>query len=103
MLLFDKLLALPLFQGMSHNDLDTIVSSTKFEFRKSDANTVVFHEGDAYTDLCFVILGTLRTTTTADDHSYRVTEYIKAPLLLQPDRLFGLRQRFTHTYTAMDE
>ncbi len=100
--IYDQLFSLPLFQGMNHDDVDIIIETTKIGFGKHEAGTIVIHEGDKCDNLIFLINGTLAVETNANDHSYTVTEQLKAPSLIQPDRLFGLHQRYTHTYKAIE-
>lgn len=38
--------------------------------------------------------------TEADDHGYSIEEDISAPEIFQAETIFGLNQRFTHTYIA---
>lgn len=38
--------------------------------------------------------------TYADDHGFSVEETVTAPCILQPERLFGLTQRYTRNFIA---
>ena len=98
--IYDQLLQFPLFQGMSHADLMHIVAHTKFDFTKHPHGRRFLREGDPCTQLYFLISGTLRTETTADDGGYRVVEQLSAPYIVQPEALFGLGQRYTATIYA---
>ena len=99
--IYDRLLQFTLFQGMSHADLMQVAGHTKFNFSKLSAGKRLVRDGDPCTHLIFVTSGTLRTETVSDDHSCRVTESIAAPHILQPERLFGIAQRYTSTFTAV--
>ena len=98
--IYDRLLQFPLFQGMSHNELMQVVAHTKIGFTKSAAGKRIVREGDTCTHLFFLISGTLTAETTADDGSYTVVEQLSAPYILQPERLFGIQQRYTSSFTA---
>lgn len=98
--LYDKMLELPLFQGMSRDDLTLVVGHTKIGFLKLPAGRLLLKDGDVCDQLYCLMDGTLTAESTADDHSYTFEEIISAPNLIQPERLFGLTQRFTRTYTA---
>lgn len=100
-MLYDSLLELPLFQGMSRSDLDEAVSKTKFGFAKYAAHKTVVSEGQTLTCLYFLISGTLEAHACADNNSYSLTEHIVSPSVLQPERIFGLTQRYTHTFTSL--
>jgi CRP-like cAMP-binding protein len=98
--LYSKLVALPLFMGMSQEELHEVVSVTKFEFMKYTAGEVVAQEGDLCGRLLLLVDGMLEVVTPADDHSYMVYETSGAPAVLQPECAFGFSQRFTRTFTA---
>lgn len=96
----EHLLELPLFQGMSRNDLEQIVSETKFRQISFAKGKIFVHEGDACSKLFFLVKGSVSTTCHADDRSYSITETLTAPNILQPERIFGLTQRYTRTFAA---
>lgn len=98
--IYDRLLQFTLFQGMSHADLMQVAGHTKFNFSKLAAGKKLVKEGDDCHHLVFVTNGTLRAETVSDDHSCRVTESISAPYILQPERLFGIIQRYSSSFTA---
>lgn len=100
MTICDQLLQFPLFQGMSRADLMEVVAHSKFGFHKVATGKRVVREGDDCTQLYFVTNGTLECETTSDDRSCRVVEHVAAPYTLQPERLFGLSQRYTSTFKA---
>lgn len=100
--IYERLLQFTLFQGMSHADLMEVAGHTKFGFEKQPAGRSIVGEGDACTKLFFLISGTVETESYSDDHAYRVTETFSTPYMLQPERLFGLSQRYSitvHTVT----
>lgn len=98
--LYDTLLSLPLFLGMSRSDLQQVAGQTKFDFRKYAAGETIVRDGEECSHLYFPLNGTIDVSTEADDHGYRIEEQISAPEIFQPECLFGLHRRFTHTYTA---
>ena len=98
--IYEKLLQFPLFQGMSRDDLELVAGHTRFGFSKVSPGKTVIAEGEACTHLYFLINGTLRVETTADDKGYKVVEHMSAPYILQPEAIFGYSQRYTHTYVV---
>ncbi len=101
--IFEKLLELPLFQGMSHNDLNQVVAHTKFGFLKIARNKAVVSEGDTCQHIYFLTSGSVKVESRADDGCYSFTEKMTAPDVIQPERLFGLTQRYTKSFTALEE
>lgn len=98
--LYDRLLMLPLFLGMSRSDLQQVAGQTRFDFRKFPGGTPIVREGEACKSLYFLLGGEIIVTTEADNHGFRVEEDLSAPEIFQPECIFGLSQRFTHTYAA---
>ena len=98
--IYEKLLLFPLFQGMSRDDLELVAGHTRFGFSKMNQGSTLVTEGDDCRQLLFLINGTLRVETMADDRSYMVVEQLEAPVILQPEVIFGYTQRYTHTYIA---
>ena len=101
--IFEKLLQFPLFQGMCRDDLELVAGHTRFGFTKYAQGKIVATEGDACTQLFFLINGTIRIETAADDNGYWVAEQMEAPYILQPEAIFGYHQRYTHTFIAQTD
>jgi len=100
--LSDRLLQLPLFMGLGKTDLDDIMGYTKFGFEKVVGGKIVVETGDICDKMYILTSGNIMVTTHSDDHSYVFQETVKSPHLFQAERLFGMNQRFTHTYETVD-
>ena len=98
--IYDKLLQFPLFQGMSRDDLELVAGHTRLGFMKAAPGKTVISAGDACSHLYFLVSGSLRVETTANDGGYKVEEQMSAPYILQSEAIFGYRQSFTHTFVA---
>lgn len=101
--LYERLLELPLFQGMSRNDLGEAVSLIKFRQLDYSKNKTVISEGDVCDRLFFLVKGTVLITGYSDDKGYSITEQLSAPDVFQPERMFGLTQRHTVTMLTVTE
>ena len=101
--IYEKLLLFPLFQGMSRDDLEQVAGHTRLGFSKINAGTTVVADGNDCQQLFFMINGTLRVETMSDDRGYTVVEQLEAPVILQPEVIFGYTQRYTHTYIAQTD
>ena len=100
--IYNKLLELPLFQGLSRVDMTEILARTKFGFEKIEADKEVVRAGEECHRLFFLLNGTLEIENISDDHNYRIIESTTGPEVLQPERIFGLRQRYTKTYRTKE-
>lgn len=99
----EKLLLLPLFQGMSSADLSHAMGHTRLEFIQGQAGELLIEENERCDSLCFLMKGSLYTTSYCDDHSYSVTELMTAPDILQPECLFGLHQCYSQSFEAFTD
>lgn len=95
---YRNILSLPLFQGLGHEDLEDVVAHTKFAFTKHAGKTTIVREGDPCNQLIFILNGTVETETASDDHGYYIVESMAAPEIIEPERIFGLRQRYSKTF-----
>ena len=98
--IYDRLLQFTLFQGMSLADLMQVAGHTKFGFSKLVSGKRLVREGDPCTHLIFLTSGTLRVDTLSDDYTCRVSETVSAPYIIQPERIFGINQRYTSSFRA---
>lgn len=99
--LYDQLLQFPLFLGMSRDDLSHIAGHTKFDFQKESARSVLYRADAACTHLCLLLSGSVSVETQSDDGSYTLVEQLTAPVILEPEAIFGYQQRYTHTFCAV--
>lgn len=98
--LYDRLLETPLFQGLSTEDLKSIIGHTKFDFKRFQQGKCIKNEGERCDGLHFLLQGTMEVKGVSSDHSFSLTEFTTAPFQLEPERLFGLHQYHAYTYTA---
>jgi len=101
--IYEQLLQFPLFQGMSHDDLEIIAGYIRLGFVKVSAGKQIVAAGDACHQLFFLINGSVKVETASDDYSYSVIEHMSAPYILQQEAIFGYYQRYTHTYSAISD
>ncbi|MBE6286986.1 MAG: Crp/Fnr family transcriptional regulator [Mediterranea massiliensis] len=101
--MYDTLLLLPLFQGMTKEDFTRILEKNKLDFKKLKAGEELLHTGDAGNKLLFVLKGEVAITTTSKENLYMLTEYISEPFLIEPQALFGMNPNYVSTYTAITD
>ncbi len=98
--IYDTLLRLPLFQGLSQSSLAQVVGHTKFEFLSHPAGTQVLSPYTPCENMIFLTKGELAVITYSDDRTYHVEEYEQAPFVIEPERLFGLSQHYGRGYVS---
>lgn len=99
----NRLLLVPLFQGFSRLDFLDIVEKIPFDFRTLQAGKHLVEQNEECRSLCILMGGDVMLETESPDHSYRFGERIEAPWTVQPECLFGLHNRYSHTVRALTE
>lgn len=97
---FYRLISLPLFQGLTREDALDIAGKARFDFRRAQDGERIVAEGSECRELIFIIAGTLRYSERSTDGSYTLEEFGQAPTVIQPERLFGRRPRYTRDVYA---
>lgn len=63
--MFDTLLQLPLFQGMSKSEMSEVIEKAKFHFQQFADKEVLFRQGEECAQLVFLLKGELSSETLA--------------------------------------
>ena len=101
--IYDQLLQFPLFQGMSHDDLEIVAGHIRFGFMKVSPGKRIITAGDPCNQLFFVIGGTVKVEHFSDDGRFSVLEHMSAPYVIQQEAIFGYYQRFTRSISAQTD
>lgn len=97
------LAGLPLFQGIGKNEL--------IHFREEVPHSVkIFEKGKCLAtqdtpchNLILAFKGTIEMSTQSDNKRFTFHERLQAPLVLQPEFLYGLAPLYTYTFKAQTE
>lgn len=100
--MFDILMGLPLFKGVSKEQMEKTVGSAKFHFLKYLPGATIFKAGTQCTDLAFIISGTVRISINNPDGRFSVGQSIAAQDVISPDFLFGRVTTYPGDVTAVD-
>ena len=92
--IYDILLALPLFAGVSRAKLSEIVGSTRFHFLKYQSGQTIISVGDICSHVKFVISGSIRMSVATANDRFIVSQTLDAPDVIAPEYLFGLYTRY---------
>ena len=98
--MYDTLLQLPLFQGLCKDDFTTILEKVKFHFQSFREGEHIAHQGKGCKQLLFLLSGEVATKTKDEEHGYSLCESFEAPLIIEPDSLFGMTPCFKASYQA---
>ena len=98
--MYDNLLLLPLFQGLSKADFTTILEKVRFHFLTYQEGETFIRQGEDCQQLCFLLNGKAIVRTTDKEHAYTLSETFEAPAIIEPQSLFGMHPHYTATYQA---
>lgn len=102
--MFETLLQLPLFQGMTEEDLTLILGKMKLHFSKYKSGECIHKVGEPCQCFTFILKGEIASTTTSVNGAlYSMTEFFTAPYLIEPQSLFGMNTTYAATHVAHGE
>ena len=97
---FDRLLLLPLFQGISKTDFLEIAERVKLNFQKLGKGNILVEQDELCTGLYFILKGEVEVKKVSDQKDSELVEWLNMPLVLQPETMFGLTTRYTRSFVA---
>ena len=100
--MYENLMGLPLFNGVSYNRISEIVGNTKLAFMKNLPGETIVQAGAPCTNLMFVIGGRVRLTIRNNSDRFSLGQTLEAPTVVSPDFLFGRNTLFPATVSAID-
>lgn len=87
--MYENLMTLPLFKGVSHSRISQIVGKTPLAFLKYLDGEILLRAGEPCTGLKFVIDGKVRLTIRNHTDRFRISQTLISPAVISPDFLFG--------------
>jgi CRP-like cAMP-binding protein len=101
--MYNTLLQLPLFQGMSRTELSEVVEKVKLHFLRIEAKKKIFSQGESCDKLVFLLSGELTSEIHAPCGTFSLIETFDKPQMIEPYSLFGKRPSYKATYTAKSD
>lgn len=98
--IYETLLSLPLFQGVSRNNLLELTEKTPFHFLKFKNGSTIFQAGDQCTHIRFLISGEITLTMQCENKRVQFVQTLVAPNVIGPDYLFGRNAMYPFSATA---
>lgn len=98
--MYENLLRLPYFQGMSKDEITSILDKVAFDFHNLTDGETICNCGDRCDKFLIATNGEILSTVDAPDGTYSLTEQIQAPYAIEPYSLFGHDTTFKRKYTA---
>lgn len=98
--IYQNLMELPLFQGISRGKLMELVEKTRFHFLKYEDGELAISRSESCTHLKFLISGDLRCEINTYDGKIKLNQTLHAPDIIAPDHLFGRNTHYPANYYA---
>lgn len=100
--MFQTLMEMPLFHGVSYNKLSEIIGKHRLHFLKYEKNETIISAGDLCSNLSTVVSGKVRVNIASADRRVNVSQTLEAPEIIAPEFFFGRTTRYPATVTAID-
>lgn len=100
--MYEILMGLPLFKGVSHERISEIIEKAKFHFLKYLPEQQIITAGDTCTHIRFIISGSARIQIESADGRFKVAQTLKAPTVITPDYLFGKVTQYPCSAVAIE-
>ena len=99
--MYDTLLSLPLFQGMSQFDFNSLLQKIRLDFVRYEEGGTIISESERCKSFAFLINGSVESSRSAMDGNLTFMEKIDTPCLIEPYSMFGRAGSYLRTYTAL--
>jgi len=100
--MYEILMDLPLFRGVSRECISQMVGTTKMHFLKYLPGENIVMPAQACTHIKFIISGHVRSAITNKEKRFVVSQTLSAPDVIAPEFLFGRSTHYPCTATAID-
>lgn len=101
--MYETLMNIPLFKGVSHDQISSFVEKTPLHFHTFNEGELVAGRNDLCSNVVCLLTGSLRIERLAAGGQLRVTEVIEGGSVLGLSSLFGLDHRYNFDAYAVSE
>lgn len=100
--MYEILMRLPVFNGVTYSRLEEIVGITKFHFLKYLEGDKIIEAGEQCTHIKFIISGSARVSIVNSDGRFKVSQTLSMPDVIAPEYLFGKATRYPVSAVALE-
>lgn len=98
--MYDLLMQLPVFQGISTEQMTHILEVIPFDFKTYKAGEVISQGGDMCQGATFLLSGRVQLETPVFNHRVKITQKFDAPYTFSLHHLFGAEMQVRSTMSA---
>ena len=99
--MYQQLMQLPLFQGVSTEKITALVEKLPFHFLKFHNGDQIFAAGDQCTHIRFIVSGQVRIETLWNRLRVSMNQTLSTPHVLAAECLFGRKTVYPYTAVAL--
>ncbi|MDE7411854.1 MAG: Crp/Fnr family transcriptional regulator [Paramuribaculum sp.] len=100
--MYEILMRLPIFNGVTYSRLEEVVGNTKFHFLKYLKGDKIIEPGEQCTHIKFIISGSTRVSIVNADGRFKVSQTLSMPDVIAPEYLFGKATRYPISAIALE-
>lgn len=101
--MFERLLTLPLFQGMTLKELSEVLTHVRLDFVKYQKGDEIVSQNDPCRNLVCIINGDISSTFREETGKFTLFEKLSRVSILEPYNMFGMYPRYSRDYTFESE
>ncbi len=96
--LYETLTSLPLFRGISAAELSRVSDEVGLRWMDVGIDQPFIQADEPCHHLVYLVEGEMIRSSSHDEGTYSVSEYVKAPYLIEPEQLYGLTCAYQANY-----
>ena len=96
--MFERLLQLPLFQGMTTQEVSDVMSHVRLDFVNYHRGDEIVMQGESCKKLIYIISGEVMAEHKNADLPFTLTEQLPDLKVLEPYNLFGMYQTYSRNH-----
>ncbi|MBQ8365242.1 MAG: Crp/Fnr family transcriptional regulator [Bacteroidaceae bacterium] len=100
--MYENLLRLPYFQGMSKDDITAILDKIKLEYRNYSDKEILCNKGDECNTFTLLTKGEITSYAESPDGTYSIIEEHQAPYAIEPYSMFGYQTTYNRSHSAKE-
>lgn len=100
--MYENLLCLPYFQGMSKDNITAILDKVKLEYHTYNDKETLCNKGDECDKFLLLTKGVITSIAESPDGTYTIEEEHSAPYAIEPYSMFGYNTKYNRRYTSKE-
>ncbi len=100
--MYQKLLMLPIFNGLTTRELTQIISQIHLDFNQYADGETLASQDDRCDKIIYVLNGKVECEYRDPENRFVLTELMDQPFIIEPSHLYGMSQRYEHSYITLE-